>query len=219
LKDYDKAAETYARLVEKEGHGELAADLATALNNRAAALGALGRLAEALSDIDKVVAIRTRLVEKEAHGELAAELARALHNRSNALRQQGRHAEALQELDKAAEICVQITEGGGSDGIRRRAAMVLNAAAWARATHPDAKHRDGAKAVRFAATASKLTKESNPTYLDTLAAAYAESGMFDEAIKYQKRAIDLAAKDAKAELQARLALYEAKNPYRQPANP
>ncbi len=52
--------------------------------------------------------------------------------------------------------------------------------------------------------------------IHTLAAAYAESGNFEEAIKRQQQAIDLLDKDAdKTPYEKRLELYKNSKPYRQ----
>jgi hypothetical protein len=53
--------------------------------------------------------------------------------------------------------------------------------------------------------------------LETLAAAYAEAGQFDEAVRYQTRALDDAALkgDLRAAAKERLELYKQKKPYRE----
>ena len=91
--------------------------------------------------------------------------------------------------------------------------------AWWLATCPDAKFRDGKKAVESATKACELSEWQDPTLLGNLAAAYAEAGEFDNAIKWQKKAFDFPTyeRDHKqtAELGRKLLkLYEAKMPYR-----
>ena len=49
---------------------------------------------------------------------------------------------------------------------------------------------------------------------DTLAAAYAETGQFVEAVKWQKKAVASAAEESKQKLTDRLKLYQANKPYR-----
>ncbi len=69
----------------------------------------------------------------------------------------------------------------------------LNNVAWIRATHPDARMRNGADAVRRAERARDLLRASpNPIVLDTLAAALAEAGRFPEAVAACESAIALA---------------------------
>jgi tetratricopeptide (TPR) repeat protein len=95
-------------------------------------------------------------------------------------------------------------------------ARAHNARAWILATCSDSKYRDGGKAVESAKTACALTDWKQPSFLDTLAAAFAESGDFENAIKWQSKAIELATESAeKHELQSRLKLYQDKKPYRQ----
>ncbi len=67
-----------------------------------------------------------------------------------------------------------------------------------------------------ATRASELTEWKDPKKLDTLAAAYAESGDFDAAVKWQTQAIALFREDKdRTEGAARLKLYQARTPYRQ----
>jgi tetratricopeptide (TPR) repeat protein len=66
-----------------------------------------------------------------------------------------------------------------------------NARAWLMATAPNPRMRDGKKAVESATTACQMTDWQDPDMIGTLAAAYAETGNFDEAIKWQQKAIDL----------------------------
>ena len=81
---------------------------------------------------------------------------------------------------------------------------------------PEAKFRDGKRAVEFATRACELTKWKNPSFLDTLAAAHAEAGDFDAAVTWQTRAIELLTDERqKDDYRSRLVLYQAKKPYRE----
>ena len=87
--------------------------------------------------------------------------------------------------------------------------------AWIRATCPEAKFRDGKKAVEGATRACELSSWKNPSCLETLAAAEAESGDFDAAVKWQARALGLVTDDeAKPRFRERLELFGKKQPYR-----
>lgn len=75
--------------------------------------------------------------------------------------------------------------------------------------------RDGEEAVKYGIRACKLTLWKNEDYLNTLAAAYAQKGDYEEAIKWQKKAIELAPEYVKDEFRSRLKLYEAGKPVRE----
>jgi tetratricopeptide (TPR) repeat protein len=96
-----------------------------------------------------------------------------------------------------------------------------NARAWLMATAPDPQMRDGKKAVESATRACVMTSWNDPDMLGTLAAAYAETGDFADAIKWQQKAVDLTSPTLLVTLnerQARLALYQNHRPWR-PAAP
>jgi tetratricopeptide (TPR) repeat protein len=90
---------------------------------------------------------------------------------------------------------------------------LLNSLAWTMAVSTDAKLRDGPQAVLLAEQAVKLTHRKDDAILDTLAAAYAEAGRFEEAIRVQKEALSLS--KGISSYSQRLKLYEAKTPYRE----
>jgi tetratricopeptide (TPR) repeat protein len=85
--------------------------------------------------------------------------------------------------------------------------------AWVLATAPDPFVRDGVKAVQFAEQVLQLSGSKNAMVFRTLAAAYAESGRFPEAIGAAERGLQLASEQANgelsSELQGNIALYRA----------
>jgi tetratricopeptide (TPR) repeat protein len=86
----------------------------------------------------------------------------------------------------------------------------------------DAKVRDGKKAVELALKACELSAWNKPHYLDTVAAAYAEAGDFEQAIRWHKKALEARPKEWAEDPGAgeRLALYQARRPYhRDPWDP
>jgi protein O-mannosyl-transferase len=130
--------------------------------------------------------------------------ARAYNGLGNALVRCGRFEEAVVQ-DK---IAIELSPGS---------AMIANNLAWLLATCYKTSVRNGLEAVEYAQRAVTLTKEQDPSYLDTLAAAYAEAGRFDDAVQTAQKAFRLASQQNKSALAAsvkeRMLLYEAKKPF------
>ena len=95
---------------------------------------------------------------------------------------------------------------------------LLRAIAWVLATSPKADARNGAEALELAQRAAQGTARREATILDTLAAAYAETGQYAEAVATARAARDLAIQQANRALadaiSARVELYERKTPFR-----
>ncbi|HUA68432.1 MAG TPA: tetratricopeptide repeat protein [Candidatus Saccharimonadales bacterium] len=98
-----------------------------------------------------------------------------------------------------------------------------NALAWVLATSPDPSIRNGNRAIELAQRANALSRGTNPVFLGTLAAAYAETGHFPEAIASAQQALQLAASQNNARaaaiaaaLQEQLKSYQAGSPFRDP---
>jgi tetratricopeptide (TPR) repeat protein len=96
-------------------------------------------------------------------------------------------------------------------------ANALENAAWLLATVGDVSIQDANKAIEYAGRACELTSYKNPRFLDTLAAAYAAAGRFDDAVETAKKAINFAETQGQKYLaeriQKRLELYKAGQPY------
>jgi protein O-mannosyl-transferase len=90
--------------------------------------------------------------------------------------------------------------------------------AWVFATYPEESIRNGTQAVQLAAQALQLSGGKNAIILRTLAAAYAESGRFAEAVHTAQRGLELAIGQGNAglaaELQRNIALYRMNSPLR-----
>ena len=76
--------------------------------------------------------------------------------------------------------------------------------------------RNGPEAVRLAERAIRLMPATDVSILDVLAAAYAEVGRFDDAVRTEQRAIELMTPERAGPLQSRLQHYRSGLPYRLP---
>jgi tetratricopeptide (TPR) repeat protein len=125
------------------------------------------------------------------------------HNRGRIHALLGRYEQAI--ADNLEALRLQSDDAG-----------TCNNLAWLWATSPHPEHRDPARAVEHARRACELTQWQIAGFLDTLAVAHAAAGQFAEAIEYQRRAIELAGEDEKAEYRSRLELYEAGKTFEAP---
>jgi tetratricopeptide (TPR) repeat protein len=125
----------------------------------------------------------------------------AYGNRATFYMTRGDHDKALFNLSEV----IRLSPGS---------ALAYNEQAWLLATCPDAKFRNGRRAVESARKACDLSSGKNPRYICTLAAAHAEAGDFDRATQEQERALTLL--DPKAPETAKyrrlLDRYRAKKP-------
>lgn len=99
--------------------------------------------------------------------------------------------------------------------------QVLYNLSWLLSSYEDKRYRDGNEALELAKELCKITRNSQPLALDVLAAAYAETGRFNEAVFAVKRALEMSLQVGPDELisglKNRLNLYQNKRPYRQGA--
>jgi len=121
------------------------------------------------------------------------------------LLQLGRAREAVGHLEAALKADPQLSTS-------------LNNLAWLLATAPDASLRDGKRAVELATQADKIASGKSPGALKSLAAAYAETGQFAQALEAALRARALAQEQNVQELRQSLdecvRLLEARQPLR-----
>lgn len=219
MKDLDAAGAELARVVEidpKSSEGRIAF---------AANLVLRGKKEEGIDQLRK--AIEVDPASRAAHDHLATMLAqdgklqelRELYSviltkwprpdlfvkAANLATQSGDEADAVHTLQEAVQ---KFPED----------ATINNDLAWRLATCADDKIRDGKRAVELARRATGLTEGDNPMFLDTLAAAYAETGEFGEALAIAGRAKALAlefkAPQVADEIAARIEYYKENKPYR-----
>ena len=134
--------------------------------------------------------------------ELAPDSASAYANRGDTYRSLQQWQEAAADFRRAIELDPNSARG-------------YQGAAWLMATCPEKRFRNVELGVQAATKAAELTPQDDYEILDTLAAAYANAGQFDEAIKALSQAIKLAPSVASASLAQRLELYNAATPYRE----
>ncbi len=183
----------------------------TAIEYYRAALGLNPKLERAHHNLGSELANRGQLEAAIGHYREALRLrpdwASAHGNLGRALRLIGRVDPALEHLREAVRLDPECS-------------ICYGDIAWILATHPDGSVRDPAQAVRLAQRAAELTGYRHGTTLDTLAAAYAAAGRFEEAGETARRALDrtTAAGDVELsdEIARRLELYERGEPYREP---
>jgi tetratricopeptide (TPR) repeat protein len=120
--------------------------------------------------------------------------------------------EAFRSLGRWAEAATDFRHAVNLDA---RFGRALQSAAWLMATCPDAKYRHPELAVRAARKAIEIDGEDDYIYLDTLAAALANQGQFEDAQRTVRRAIRLAPPENAVPLQQRFALYRSSKPFRQ----
>jgi tetratricopeptide (TPR) repeat protein len=118
----------------------------------------------------------------------------------------GKYAEASKEFDYLIAIHPR----------RVTLARVLKQRAWFQATCRDSSFRNGQQAVKDAKAACSIQEWKDETTIDTLAAAYAETGDFDSAVRYAQQALavkDISPTDYK-KIQRHLELFQQRKPIR-----
>jgi tetratricopeptide (TPR) repeat protein len=157
------------------------------------ALRRTGRVADSLVHYDAVLT-RSPAVSQASFGYAMA------------LVRLGRFREARDRLERDARVFAD------QPGFAHALARVLAAA-------PDDQVRDGARALTVVAPLVDSGQRS-PALSETMAMALAEVGRFDEAVRWQREALDLARRAGRREmiahLGANLQLYERRTPCRTP---
>jgi protein O-mannosyl-transferase len=185
-------------------------------------------------------ALDDAIVHLEKAAALQPEFPDALNDLGVALAQKGMGDEAVAYFKKALVVQPQFAEAHNNLGkvymlrgavrdavIHYRASLKIEPdnpdtlcnLAWVLATWPDASVRNGMQAIYLAQRANKLVGDEAPFALRALAAAYAESGRFPEAVSVAQRAIQRAEAHGNSalanELRQHLTAYQASAPFRE----
>jgi len=121
----------------------------------------------------------------------------------------------LENMNTAIEATRIFVRG---DKLSSDLAEAMNARAWFLATYPIEEARDGRQALADALESCRHSEWKNADFIDTLAAAYAESGDFAQAIQAQQRAMaQVTPTDTSRthSFQSRLAIYQRHQCYRE----
>jgi HEAT repeat protein/tetratricopeptide (TPR) repeat protein len=137
---------------------------AEAYNGRAVVLKHQGHLERALADYSEAI-------------RLSPQRAAFYFNRSLAAKALRDYAQAQADLEVVLRLNPEHAAGH-------------NNLAWFRATCPEAGFRNGAQAVAHARRACELSGWGKALYLQTLAAAHAEAGQFEEAVRSSRKALE-----------------------------
>ena len=242
LEDYDKSIEINKRisdsyvgrsniflsnnkLDEAFAEADKAVDIqpknAVSLNQRGWVLYKQGKYAEAMFDLNRAITYAPRL--PLAYNNRAVcfvelgEFEKAVKDYTESLKLSGENPlvfanrgvayEGLGDFAKAKKDYQQAEEIGGT------VSEISNTVAWFYATCPSDNYRDGEKAIEMVTKACETADWKDASFIDTLAAAYAEQGEFKAASKYANQAVELAKGEKKDEYKERLAMFEAEKPY------
>ena len=149
------------------------------------------------------VKIADQLIRSNAGGPSAYRV------RGDAYLSMGDQAEAIVDFQSALDMMP------GNDSQKPG---LLNNLAWILATSPDESLRDGKRSIELGTEACEQTEYKEAHILSTLAAGYAESGNFEDAIKWSEKAVELGTSepnDQIDQLQKELESYREKKPWRE----
>jgi tetratricopeptide (TPR) repeat protein len=163
-------------------------ELLAALVGRGRVCHLLGRLDDALASLDSAV-------------KLAPQDADIVCSRADLLADLGRYEDALLDYAQAIDL-------------NKKFEHAYRNGAWLLATCPDDSIRDVEGAIAGAQAALDCGYGERHAALDTMAAALANAGRFEEAVGTIQQAIDIAPMEVRDAYQARQQLYEAGQPFR-----
>ena len=188
LGQFDEAVADFTEAIRRD------ANSVAAYNDRGNARRKLRKMDEALADFSATI-------------ERGARHPAVFTNRGLVRHEQGNFDQALADFNSALQIDPRFAPAWEASGAARQAKgdaakaianyrraieidsefdRAHNNLAWLLATSPDEEIRDGAAAVRHATKANELASYSDAGYLDTLAAALAETRQFEQAVTRAK---------------------------------
>lgn len=202
--DSDDALRVWASVTEKAGKtedaiGELREQVEADPDDALAWLQ-LGLLYSAEHKLDKALDAYSAAIKIEPRREFTLQV------RADTYLNQGMQKEAIADYEKALSL---VPDNSG----------VLNNLAWVLATSPEAKLRNGKRALQLAAKACEVTNYKQAHILSTLAAAYAETGDFANARKWSSKSVEMGDDTLKDQLRKELTSYEKEEPWREKLNP
>jgi tetratricopeptide (TPR) repeat protein len=140
--------------------------------------------------------------------EIEPDNVEARNTLGTALIQQGQLREAIDQWQEA--LAIQPDNGNAASNL-----------AWVFATCPEDSFRDGRRATELDQKALRVSGGKIPMIYKVLAAAYAESGRFADAVETAQRGAELAGNQGNpalaAELESNVALYQSGRPLRDPS--
>ena len=157
-----------------------------------------------LGDHEHAVADAKVAIKLKPTTEIYLQQANDLYLHANAYSILGQPESALRDLREAVRVAPNY-------------AGAYERLAWFLATCPEERFRNGSEAVSSAKKACEMSHWEDSGYVDTLAAASAEAGNFEQATKYEQQSLNDAslAPKRRKEWEERLHLYQQRKQYRE----
>jgi len=218
---YDEAVKIYAKaLALNPNDAEAHYELGVTLEKQGNSIGAVRHYLEALrvrpnyakvhNNIGVILSGQGKINDAIYHYKKALQIDPnypvAYYNLGVIFSNHGKIKDAILQYQKALQLSPNMTQA-------------LYRLSWILSTYEDEEYRNGEKAVNLSEKLCKITGNGQPLTLDALAAAYAETGRFDDAVLTAKKGLELSLLSGPEELvlglKKRLQLYQMKRAYRQ----